>query len=413
MKCKFSRLGVRIIHKNNEFLKVNYAGALILLACVFGGGTAQGLWTDHIIQIAMIPAIFIGYSNIAQNRLGRGAKFLSIGILFLVALQFLPFSPQRNLIDPVGAISTFEFWTMSPYRSVESAVFLATVLGFGLFVGTLEEASQRRLIRFVFFGLAINLVIAVIQLSYSGGTRIDGVFPFVITSALFANENHFSSFVLAVIPLMAWQLVSTSNRVIPFIAITCLIVAILFAVGSRAGMAISAGLALFCLVWFLIPKGKALPQVLLLTIATIIFAVVIAVSDLLTVLEAGLRLTFFKNTVAAISDYWVFGTGLGTFPIIYPQYESVDEVIAVFANHAHNDYLEVFLESGLFGVVLLFGFLLLIARNFFRSPLSQAACLSILAILVHSAIDYPLRTMAIATMFAMFSAIAFRRPTSD
>ena len=409
MNFKFRSLGVKAIQKDTEFLKVNYAGALILLACILGGGTPQGLWTDHLIQIAMIPAILIGLTGVFRNRLGAGANILAVGILFVLTLQFVPFSPPRDLIDPIGVPSAFEFWTLSPSRSLESAAFLGAVLGFGMFVGTLEETSQKRLIRFVFLGLAINLVVGIIQLSFSGRTNVGNVFPFVIKSALFANENHFSSFVFAIIPIIAWQLLTASKRLVFFIAVSSLVVAILFAVGSRAGMAISAGLSIFSLFWFLLPDKKVIPRLALFAIS----AIILVISDFGIALEADLRSVFFKNTMAAISNYWKFGTGLGTFPIIYPQYESTNEVIRVFANHAHNDYLEIFLETGMLGVLLLLGFLALTARSFLESPLAQAAGLSILAVLFHSGIDYPLRTMAIATLFATFSAIAFSRPKTN
>ena len=402
-------MGVKTIKSDTDFWKVNYAGALILLACILGGGTAQGLWSDHLIQIAMIPALFMGFSALMGNRLGKGANVLAIGILLLIGLQFLPFSPQRDLIKPPSDIPVMEFWTLSPFKSLDSVAFLAAIVGFGLFVATFTEAAQKRLIRFVFLGVVINFVISIIQLSYSGGTRMEGFLPFTITSALFANENHFSTLVFVAIPLIAWQLLSQSKRLIAFIAVTCLIVAILFAVGSRAGMAISASLALFSLLWFLLPDTKIVARILLLVTSLCVVLTVLAFSDFQDVLDADLRSTFFKNTMAAISDYWLFGTGIGTFPIIYQQYEAVDDVIHVFANHAHNDYLEVFLETGVFGVLLFLLFLVLMARNMFRTPLSQAASLSILAILVHSGVDYPLRTMAIATLFATLSAILFSR----
>ena len=35
-------------------LHVYYAGGVIMLALVLGGGTAQGLWTDHLLQIALL-----------------------------------------------------------------------------------------------------------------------------------------------------------------------------------------------------------------------------------------------------------------------------------------------------------------------------------------------------------------------
>ena len=83
-----------------------------------------------------------------------------------------------------------------------------------------------------------------------------------------------------------------------------------------------------------------------------------------------------------------------------------------YVNHAHNDYLELALEGGMPAILLMIAFLAwwsLRAFAIWRSPnaaeLGRAACIASAAILLHSLVDYPLRTAAIATIFAMALAL--------
>jgi len=46
------------------------------------------------------------------------------------------------------------------------------------------------------------------------------------------------------------------------------------------------------------------------------------------------------------------------------------------------------------------------------SPLRRAALLALLFLLVHSLVDYPLRTMALVTVFAMLNGIYFSTPSA-
>jgi O-antigen ligase len=84
-----------------------------------------------------------------------------------------------------------------------------------------------------------------------------------------------------------------------------------------------------------------------------------------------------------------------------------------YVNHAHNDYLEVALETGLPGILLLLAFLAwfaLAALTAWRSSaeggnLARAATLVILVVLLHSLVDYPIRTAAVAAVFAASCAL--------
>ncbi len=74
--------------------------------------------------------------------------------------------------------------------------------------------------------------------------------------------------------------------------------------------------------------------------------------------------------------------------------------------------MEIILETGLPGLILLLLFVAWWGSRAFviwRSPnaaeLARAACIASAAILLHSLVDYPLRTAAIATSMAMALAL--------
>jgi len=320
--------------------------------------------------------VVIGFANLPGNRLSNLSRILVVLFLAVLVLQFIPVSPDRGL----PALSQFApngaFWTISLSRSLESALFAFCVLGFFLYVSGLDDRQQQGLIRFVLLGFLINIIVGIIQLSYGSRVIIDDILPFPITSALFANKNHFSSLVYMTIPLLAWRFLAASRQPLVFAAVTLLMVAFLFAVGSRAGMAISIALAIFCLIWF---QASNLQR--LIKLASVAVAIPIVLAGLFyggagSLLEQDLRSVFFTNTWAAVKDHWLAGTGLGTFSLIYPMYEAREEIIQVYANHAHNDYLELLLEGGLIVVPVFLLFLLQVFRNLFNSALSEAAALS-------------------------------------
>ncbi len=114
-------------------------------------------------------------------------------------------------------------------------------------------------------------------------------------------------------------------------------------------------------------------------------------------------------------DYPVFGSGLGSFPVVFPRYSA--EGTAESYTHAHNDYLELAAEVGLVGVALLGPMVLmsfavaLRAQYLRRDPLmrgvSFASMMGILALMIHSSVDFNLQIPANALAFMLLLAFAW------
>ena len=116
----------------------------------------------------------------------------------------------------------------------------------------------------------------------------------------------------------------------------------------------------------------------------------------------------------AAQTYLPVGSGLGSFDPVYRSIEPLDRLDPTYFNQAHNDYLEIWLETGWIGMALVLVFLAWWGRRSWacwrappsrESDLQRAASIAILMVLLHSAVDYPLRTEAIAVLFALFAAI--------
>jgi hypothetical protein len=71
------------------------------------------------------------------------------------------------------------------------------------------------------------------------------------------------------------------------------------------------------------------------------------------------------------------------------------------------------MEGGVAAALLLSTYIALVMWKFANltrlRPLQKAAALGIVFLLAHSLVDYPLRTMALAVVFAVLNAILFHR----
>ncbi len=114
-------------------------------------------------------------------------------------------------------------------------------------------------------------------------------------------------------------------------------------------------------------------------------------------------------------DYPVFGAGLGSFHAVIPRYWG--EIPGAPYTHAHNDYLQFAGEVGVIGVALLGAMLLasllaaLRAQQVRTDPLmrgiSFGSLMGIIALMIHSAVDFNLQIPAIALTLMLVLALAW------
>ncbi len=132
-----------------------------------------------------------------------------------------------------------------------------------------------------------------------------------------------------------------------------------------------------------------------------------------------MRWAIWEDTVPAIEHYWPIGSGIGGFRDTIEVFESLESVTPLTSGRAHNEYLEVALEAGVLGLALIVAWWILCAILYRRALregsqseryLATAAMFTFVAIALQSAVDYPLRNLAlmcvVASLFGMLIAIA-------
>lgn len=119
------------------------------------------------------------------------------------------------------------------------------------------------------------------------------------------------------------------------------------------------------------------------------------------------RVSIWRDTLTLIRHRPWLGTGLGTFPIAYTAVQTT--FLGEFVNHAHNDYLELASDLGIpaaFGLIASFVWLLARAIQVFRATkehdrfVALGCAGSIVAILLHSLVDFNLYIPANCLVFA-------------
>jgi O-antigen ligase len=125
------------------------------------------------------------------------------------------------------------------------------------------------------------------------------------------------------------------------------------------------------------------------------------------------RLVLATKSTEIIKDSFPIGTGLGTFSTVYRRYEDPSQATRLFANHAHDDYLEAVMELGAPGLLLILAFLFWWGRSSYKAwgrdsegaALARAGSVMVGIVLAHSIVDYPIRTAAIVAVFAFACAL--------
>lgn len=250
----------------------------------------------------------------------------------------------------------------------------------------------------------------------------------------FANVNHFANFILLSMPFTVFLLREASKNWQKHDHEIALVVAVcgaLLLLG--AGIAAAGSLAVYLMTLpvggaaFLAGRkqGTAQSNIYIqggLAAALVVMVAAVATSPLLYGLGSVdlsdghlSRINIWSMTIEAVRDHWPVGSGIGTYPAIIPLYEDPTTVTSTYIARAHNEYLQLLMEAGVLGLIVLIFALSWLGVRTWKIWTSQSersdiafkkiATISILVVVLHSLVDFPLRTPAITAFFAMFIAI--------
>jgi O-antigen ligase len=407
-----------------------FAAALLVVAIALGGGGSDfpvGSMAAQLLGLLLLGRLLLSSRSALRWHAARPEFYLGICIAGLVLLQLIPLPPEiwRSLPgrDLAADISDFtgtgSFWrpiSLDPEASVYSALSLIPAAAIFLAAVT-ADAKQRQGLAYMVVGMAlISGLLAMLQTA-------GAIEPLYETAhdkyavGLFSNRNHQADLLLAGLILSVGVAAAgeqSRNSVVPAYVITLLLGAAVVATASRTGFALLALSALGSLLIVLSASARRK----LLAARTLIYGLPLLglvwlarnhplMERLLVRFQSDddLRFVIWSNSIDAIAAYFPVGSGLGTFSLVYPQVEDLDDISAGWINAAHNDALELVVETGLVGGALIAAFLLVFfrrasdLRKFTKNALERAACLAAFILILHSLVDYPLRTTSLLTVF--------------
>lgn len=295
--------------------------------------------------------------------------------------------------------------------------FLMTTLGYQL----RQMLGWERLFRILAWSLLIasliNAGFVVLQLLQQFGFSVP--IPKLQNYGMLAQSNHFADFtslaIVSVMYLHAKHVIRPSTLALGlFIGLLMLSLS-----GSRSSMLYLSMIALLCGLLQFTFRQQNLSTVMstrLFKVSLILLPSFVLLQLLLTTLlpesmihtpvtrameatsnpSASLRWQFWQTSLALFSQFPLFGIGAGQMR--WQTFLLADNPVAnpahIFFEHAHNLFLNLLAEMGIFAFLAVFGGLLLWVKAFFKNhALSLEAwwLLGILGVIsIHSLLEYPL-----------------------
>ena len=361
------------MHKAVDFI-VRDGIFILLLALVFG-----------------VPIICSPY-NQANVFLIKAVYFQSVvfvAFIFLLSRKILtresfthiPLAAPMVLFLSIGLLSL----AFSSYKYAVLEEFLRYLSFFLFYVLIIQEVStDKKKMLMIDFLIAATLIAGLYGIFHSLGFN-----PFTWVPAeagrvvsFFGNPNFFATYLVAVIPLLlVLSLGPHKKRKFPAIITSGIALICLLLTQTR-----SAWIALIVSLVFLfllIHKTKAMRfsprnRLILAIILSVICITVIfnqgMIRDRITELwnpygSAFIRMHIWQAELSMIGTYPLFGSGLGTFQIVFPGFRYpgfLSEVPIGNLLHVHSEYIEILAEMGIVGLGLFLWFVIGLLRRALR-----------------------------------------------
>jgi O-antigen ligase len=433
-----------------------YTGLVVTLAMLFGGGGNQE-WSDAVVQLAALPLLAWALFKLSPSQLGRTGQWaivLLCGILALPLLQLIPMPPslwsglpgRGEIVAAYQAAGMTSPWlplSLEPSGTWLGLLSLLPATAVFLAMLSVEQRSRRILIVLILVIVFASVLLDILQVM---GGEDSALRFYAVTNrdravGFFANSNHNAAFLYCAIPFVAAWVIGLvqdhrRNRATGLALLSLLTVAVIIGIAvaqSRAGMGLLlvAGLSALLLVWRhgRGQSGRRLLYVAIgVTLATLLLAFQVGfVGFMQRVEHQGIgdqRWPVAQVTVRAAIANMPFGTGMGSFAPVYEKFAPRALLVDQnrYLNHAHDDWLELWLTGGVPAILLVLGFLAWLTFSTYRwwssaqqqgpvldLALARAAPIVIILLLLHSVVDYPLRIPTVSVLFAIACAYLIPR----
>lgn len=416
--------------------------ALLGCALLLGGGGSPAPFPELVLQIIAACA-FAAWILATPDWYGvpRTAWVIAALIVAVPLIQLVPLPPAfwqamagretvREALALIGQEHTWFSWSLAPSRTLSALLALGPPLAVLVMTAALDRSGRIVLLAVICGAVLLTLVVGALQLSGGSDSALRFYGPSDrVLLGFQANRNSTADLLLIGLIAAPALVVELARRdrfplsrgfVIGAAAgamALCLLGIVLTA--SRMGIALVpvafiAGLAILR-TWLGLSVRRTALFALLILVAGAASAWLLWNSAALTRLTgrldfaAELRPELWRDSLYAARQNLPWGVGMGNFVSAILSGERLEVVRQTVPNRAHNDYLELAVEAGVFGLAVLSVIattLMLAARKALRKAASGSAAVPLFAlsalivIALHSLVDYPLRSLSLACLGA-------------
>ena len=418
---------------------------MVVLATLFRGGN-RSVALMALEVLALVVLLGWGWRALGAQglppALGQGrwrvaSLALAAAPVWMAAVQLLPW-PGGGALSPTPLATAHALLAGLPVV----ACFLVALSG--------NPAQVQTLLRLWLWVAVAQATLGLAQL-----TGIDGLF-FGMTAhepviGSYASKNTYANLLAMAVPLAVLGLWgasgrqrrgSNSERRSPWWGVLALLTLLAAALASTSRTGIATALLVTLLALALLApareaaaggRGSWLRRLGLPALALGLLAVALFMGGLDWVerfdaerlaADDALRALTREATWQGAIAYWPLGSGLGSYAWVFPRFQA-PEVGRYLLDLAHNDYLQVLMETGALGLIAMALALALMGRRALQlfsagrgtwssaDRLAVACGLGLLTTLLHAWVDYPFRIPANAMLAAFLLGVFLRQPVTS
>jgi O-antigen ligase len=416
--------------------------ALLFWVLIFGGGGAPSPLAEALCIVGACIAIAV-WAWLPRDRDRHQSPdwpllCLALSIVAIPLVQLVPLPPSLWTRIPARTLEAGALmaangglgWmplSLDPADTLWSALSLIPPVTIAIMVSRLGIDDRTTLMRAFVAAVLVHLAVGAMQMASGDANwlRFYERTHYGFLTGLFANRNAsvdlFLVGLLAVAGLSATATADRRRGARGILALAMLIVIALAAVltGSRAGTLLLLPVAGLCLVIGRQHRGGGTRSAIAAGLVMLVLAGgAFALRDNPVLdrtwrrfgAETDQRPALWADTRLLIGETWPAGTGVGTFVPVFIANEPLERVDDSVPNRAHSEYLEFLLEAGIAAVLLIAALCVFVLRRAWlrlrlRDPVIRVQiwyAIGVIAVFaLHAAVDYPMRTIALASTGAM------------
>ena len=422
---------------------------LLVLTFVTGGSSQEHGWTDVAAQLLALPVLLVALlrlPSLPPSRV-RTLGLVAVGaIAMLPWLQLLPLgqgawslAPARDALAAdlaaAGVPAPATTWSLTPAATLRGALMLLPALA--LFVGVLgvDTRIQRRLLILCVALPLASLLLGFVQLGAPQDSLLNPYPQWApAMNGVFANPNHQGTAMLVglavclafAVGAFGSQDPDTGRPHNPWPALIAGAFLLLGLPLTNSRAAVVIGVLLLIAAPLLMAgtalrrSGQGRRSIALLVVAAGIAAVgLYAAMGWMKVDEIEeIRWLMRQATAALAMVHLPWGSGIGSFVPVFQQALPEALVLPNYINAAHNDFVQVWLETGVAGAaVAALAIVAIVCALLGRwrgtgghRRIVWGSLLGLVAVLAHSFADYPLRTPALLAVTMLLAGIIITHP---